>query len=62
MEGVQLWHRYLKLQSFPKNQKILVSKFVSSLGRYIAPPLNEGDILSFGDDLSGGSIKKPTQF
>ena len=24
----------------------------------IVPPLNEGNILSIGDDLSGGSIKK----
>ena len=28
------------------------------LSRYIAPLLNEGNILSFGDDLSGGLIKK----
>jgi hypothetical protein len=30
------------------------------LSMRIAPLLNEGNILSFGDDLSGGSIKKPT--
>jgi hypothetical protein len=32
----------------------------ADLSRYIAPVLNEGNILSFGDDLSGGLINKPT--
>ena len=27
---------------------------------HISPLFNKGNILSFGDDLSGGSIKKPT--
>ena len=26
--GAQLWHRYLKLQSYPKNHKKIVSRFV----------------------------------
>ena len=30
------------------------------LSRYIAPLLNEGNILSFQDDLSGDLINKPT--
>ena len=33
---------------------------VACLSRYIAPPLSEDKILSFGDDLGGGSIKRPT--
>ena len=30
------------------------------MSKYIAPLLNKGNILSFGDDLSGSSIKTPT--
>ena len=32
----------------------------AGLSRYIDPPLDKGNILSFGDNLSGGLIKKPT--
>ena len=36
----------------------MISRFVSWFSKYNDPLLNEGNILSFGDDLSGGSIKK----
>ena len=58
----QLWlDRGLKRsECFPKTHKIMVSKLSVDLSRYIAPILNEGNILSLVDDLSGGLIKKPT--
>lgn len=54
-----VWHRRLRLQGFPKIQKIRVSRFVSQF-EYDAPLLDEGIIVSVGDDLSGGLIKQPT--
>ena len=30
------------------------------MSAYIAPLLNEGSILAFGDDFGGGFIRKPT--
>jgi hypothetical protein len=42
-------------KSSSKNHKIMISRFVrADLSRRIAP------LLSCGDDLSGGSIRKPT--
>ena len=58
MEGAQLCHCYLELQSFPKNHKIMVLRLGADLIRYIALLLNEGNNLSFDNDLSGGLIKK----
>ena len=50
LEGAQLWQRSLKLQNFPKDQKIMVSWLWADLSRYIAPLLNKDNIFSFGDD------------
>ena len=55
VKGAQLWHRYLKWQSF---QKQWFQDLRSDFSRYIVPLLNEGNILSFGDNLSTSLIKK----
>ena len=54
-----LWHRRLKLQGFPKNHNLIVSRFASCV-EWVqnSPLLNEDNNLSFGNDLSEGSIKK----
>ena len=47
-----------QIAKFPKKSQNIIFKVWVDLSRYIAPLLNEGNIWSFKDDLSGGSIKK----
>ena len=64
--GLNLWGRCATVALLPqiakllKKHKIMVSRLWIDLNRYVAHLLNEGNILSFGDDLNGGSIKKST--
>ena len=59
MEGMQLWNRCLKLQSFPKKCfKICGLIWVDILPLFWI----ERIILSFGDDWSGGLIRTNPKF
>ena len=44
-------------QPKPQMQQCSLATWCGDLSRYSAPLLNKGNILSFGDDMSGGFIK-----
>ena len=50
--GVKLCHMCLKLQASQTITKQWFQDLRANLSRYIAPLLNEGNSLSFGDDLN----------